>query len=285
MTAIYNYRIDNLASRLQDQQAERAKTIQKLKDATKYDSTMELIEKYGGVDGRPKSQGRESGEVAVTGESKGRQGRHSDIGVGPNPSRRTTMPPPPTANIQRRASASPATPHVEPSHDAMEPTAEFAPNAEDTLSPERPISRGQQAPPEPVFAAYPTPSSEPHWYDRIFDVLLGEDEMAPKNRIALICQTCRLVNGQAPPGTRSLGELGEWRCMSCGASNGTPKEDEGKRIVREVLSSGTAERSDADASDESEDEPEQQDMEEASGTAVDDGPAASVRKRRGRNKK
>ncbi|KAJ6779411.1 hypothetical protein PWT90_10844 [Aphanocladium album] len=47
--------------------------------------------------------------------------------------------------------------------------------------------------------------------------------------------TCRLVNGQAPPGTRSLAELGVWRCMACHATNGAV--DEGKRIVDEVLAS------------------------------------------------
>lgn len=64
-------------------------------------------------------------------------------------------------------------------------------------------------------------------------MLLGEDETAPKNRIVLICQKCRLVNGQAPPGTKSLSEIGTWKCMSCGEPNG--EMDEGKRIVHEVL--------------------------------------------------
>lgn len=72
-----------------------------------------------------------------------------------------------------------------------------------------------------------------HWYDRIMDTLLGEDETAAKNRIVLICKQCRLVNGQAPPGTNSLAEVGLWKCMGCGASNG--EENEGKRIVKEVL--------------------------------------------------
>lgn len=67
------------------------------------------------------------------------------------------------------------------------------------------------------------------------DLMLGEDEMAPKNRIVLICQNCRLVNGQAPPGTKTLAELGKWKCVACGAING--EMDEGKKIMREVLES------------------------------------------------
>lgn len=51
-------------------------------------------------------------------------------------------------------------------------------------------------------------------------MLLGEDETLPHNRLALICQTCRLVNGQAAPGVKTLEEVGRWRCGGCGAWNG-----------------------------------------------------------------
>jgi len=76
------------------------------------------------------------------------------------------------------------------------------------------------------------------WYDRILDVLLGEDETSPKNRTVLICRHCRLVNGQAPPGVRRVEEVGEWRCFGCGARNGT---DEGRKIVEEVIEEATGE--------------------------------------------
>lgn len=54
------------------------------------------------------------------------------------------------------------------------------------------------------------------------DVILGEDEAQPRNRLALLCRNpeCGLVNGLAPPGTRSLEDVGRWRCMACGAWNG-----------------------------------------------------------------
>lgn len=86
------------------------------------------------------------------------------------------------------------------------------------------------------------------------DLMLGEDEMAPKNRLVLICQNCRLVNGQAPPGTKSLAELGAWKCMSCGTLNG--EMDEGKKIMQQVLGSpklSTGSRSDDRNSDSSSD--------------------------------
>lgn len=127
----------------------------------------------------------------------------------------------------------------------------------------------------------PPAPSEPHWYDRIFDVLLGEDETAAKNRIVLICRSCRLVNGQAPPGTKSLGEMGMWKCMACGTPNG--EMDEGKRIVREVLKSHEKEK-DASSSKEprtpeTDDGVKQAEDSELSSSHTD-GPAASVKARR-----
>jgi hypothetical protein len=95
--------------------------------------------------------------------------------------------------------------------------AEFAPNA-------------FSAPPQ--YATGADINMGGHWYDRVLDLLLGEDETSPKNRIILICQNCRLVNGQAPPGTKSLAELGKWKCFGCGQLNG--EEDEGAKAVQEM---------------------------------------------------
>ncbi|OTA92213.1 hypothetical protein M434DRAFT_396576 [Hypoxylon sp. CO27-5] len=230
--AYFSFRIDTLESRLKDQQAERAKTIQKLKDATKYDSTLELLEKYGGtVEKRnqpKKPEGDEDGGEDQQRKGPNRKGRQS---TGPSvPSTRINIPPPPTANIQRPLHVHPSAPlsHQGPSRiphphappPEQQPTEEFAPNA---------------GPLPPSYAQYDVNPGPPRWYDRIMDLMLGEDEMASKNRIVLICQNCRLVNGQAPPGTKSLVELGTWRCISCGSLNG--EMDEGKKIIREVLGS------------------------------------------------
>ncbi|TQN69613.1 Endoplasmic reticulum junction formation protein lunapark [Colletotrichum shisoi] len=238
VTAFFNYRIDTLSARLKEQQAERAKTIQKLKEATRYDTTLELLEKYGGNEGKGKGR-----KQSVTDEEKRQQqhqqrrqqgGRHNESAAGG----RTNIPPPATANIQRRdgpfpGPASPAPPGIQAGQrppqtpNGLEPTEEFAPNA--YAHPPPPPSQSQH------FAqADGTPGSS-HWYDRIMDLLLGEDETASKNRIALICANCRLVNGQAPPGTKTLSEIGTWKCMGCGAANG--EMDEGKRIMQEVLGS------------------------------------------------
>ena len=76
-----------------------------------------------------------------------------------------------------------------------------------------------------------TSDHQSKWYDRLVDVLLGEDENVAKNRLAMICTKCRLVNGLAPPGVKTLEELGEWRCGDCGAWNGLDHET--MRMVKE----------------------------------------------------
>ncbi|KAL2269345.1 hypothetical protein VTJ83DRAFT_1529 [Remersonia thermophila] len=233
ITAFYEYRIERLGARLKEHQEERAKTIQKLKDATKYDSTLELLEKYGGESrNKPGPKPTEEGGAPDDDKAAPVKAKHQGL-----PSR-INMPPPPTANIQHPPTLgpNPAQPHplsrpvtpvpAVPQHADMAGPAEFAPNAFDG---------------KPPHAYIPYPSAapvEPRWYDRILDMLLGEDETAAKNRIALICARCRLVNGQAPPGTKSLSELGMWKCMACGAPNG--EIDEGKRIVAEVLGARAA---------------------------------------------
>ncbi|KAF6834536.1 Protein lunapark [Colletotrichum musicola] len=230
VTAFFNYRIDSLSVRLKEQQTERAKTIQKLKDATKYDSTLELLEKYGGSENKGKNKKQGAGDEEKKPRQQGDRPQH--------PGGRTNMPPPPTANIQRPGAHSPG-PHQlqqRPQQpNGLEPTEEFAPNAYPAGQPLPPPPQPQPQPQQQQHFAQADGLGSSHWYDRIMDLLLGEDETASKNRIVLICAHCRLVNGQAPPGTKALSELGTWRCMGCGAKNG--EMDEGKRILQEVLGS------------------------------------------------
>lgn len=312
ISAIFTFRIESLSAKLKDQQTERAKTIQKLKDATKYDSTLELLEKYGGPENKPSKNDKKGGAADEDGGDQvaGKQSRQS---IGTGTPGRTTLPPPPTANIPRgdarQPLSAPGTPqpglrsqlstpqqrqhHREPIN-AMAPSAEFAPNA---YGPEGP-------PPAQHYdiGAY-RGGDESHWYDRILDLLLGEDETAPKNRIVLICKQCRLVNGQAPPGTKALSEIGTWKCMACGAVNG--EMDEGTRIVKEVLGESSkktkSERagieeiiSQVDNNDgssdlvevEKEDEPDKdEDAIEVDGKGASQGDQTGLRKRKGKGKK
>lgn len=80
-------------------------------------------------------------------------------------------------------------------------------------------------------------------------MLLGEDETSPKNRLVLICQNYQLVNGQAPPRIKSLGELGRQRCKNCGAWNN--EETEARKVIADIQQAVTE---DHEAAKSSEDE-------------------------------
>ena len=206
---------------MDDLQKQRDVTIKKLKTATKYDSTQELLKKYGGTPTpKPKFAGGSDRKV-----SPQQDGQRTQQG------QRTGFAPPPTANIPGRQMSTP--PHGAPqrpvppqleqppspvqqlfSLQQQSPTAEFAPNA------------------FPSATQYASASKGPHWYDRLMDVLLGEDETLPGNRLALICNNCRLVNGQAPPGVKRLEDIGKWRCGGCGAMSG--EENDLKGIIEKI---------------------------------------------------
>ncbi|KAH7077630.1 hypothetical protein BKA63DRAFT_601704 [Paraphoma chrysanthemicola] len=220
LTSYFDYRISNTEKYLKKLNKERDATIERLKEATKYNSTQQLLEKYG-ASPKQKEQAPSSGKKNSQGPQKPAQA----------PGPRTGIAPPPTANIQRphgqqqpltpqrvpsnvSSPQGPSPPQRLPSPDA--PSAEFAPNAFGPADLTKQFS-----------AAPPTTFTQTHWYDRILDALLGEDETQPKNRLALICSECRLINGQAPPGARSLEDVGRWRCGGCHAWNGKekPRED------------------------------------------------------------
>ncbi|KAI1419745.1 hypothetical protein F5Y12DRAFT_194714 [Xylaria sp. FL1777] len=244
----YSFRLDSLESRLKARQEERAKTIQKLKDATRYDSTLELLEKYGGSSekrNKAKKQ-KDANDGAPTPDHDGSRKKHRQSIDSSHLTGRTHLPPPPTANIQRPSTASGlppnrhgqfSSPSLEPipSSPQHQPIEEFAPNA---------------GPLPPTYNQYELNPGPPRWYDRILDLMLGEDETAPKNRIVLICHKCRLVNGQAPPGVKNVAELGAWKCMGCGATNG--EMDEGKKIIQEVLGGKKTFRDESRSTDERE---------------------------------
>jgi hypothetical protein len=284
LNAWYDYRVKNVEARLREATKERAKVIEKLKIATKYDSTQQLLDKYGGSGGGANKQQDPSQQQGKTSKRKiaGRQSLPAHQGP------RTGFAPPPTANIpgrqpspqnpldaRLRAATQGSAPQIPPQvpHQPQQPppsNESFAPNA---------------------FPSQPAPTSAPApaWYDRILDVVLGEDETSSKNRFALICAApaCRLVNGQAPPGARSLEDVGRWRCKGCGQMNGVESEV-GKVLQqaerkREVSGSSSEvpkvtemeERAVKKEEDNDDDEEDEESEEQSSG--VDTTPAESTR--------
>ncbi|KAJ5344360.1 uncharacterized protein N7506_002725 [Penicillium brevicompactum] len=197
----FDYQISRNQARLDDFHNQREETIEKLKVATKYNTTQELLEKYG-------AESPKASPAPKSDTGKQQPPQHQ------SPAPRTGLPPPPTANIRRPPSA-PQTPS-NPSPQPPSPPIELA-----------------HAPPQVQHGEY---IEQPHWYDRLLDVLLGEDETQPRNRMVMICTQCRLVNGQAPPGIKTPEELGRWRCGSCGAWNGV--ESEATKILSSLRQDG-----------------------------------------------
>ncbi|KAJ9489408.1 hypothetical protein VN97_g3879 [Penicillium thymicola] len=214
---IFDYRISRLQRRLDDFHKQREETIEKLKVATKYNSTQQLLEKYGGESPKPSP-----GPKGQTEKGKpAQQPQHVP---------RTGLPPPPTANIRRPPSTS-QTQNEPPSPDYPSPPLELTQGGPQTpqqpsfpppFTPQPPTDQPSFAP--NAFSQNGESIEQPHWYDRLLDVLLGEDETQPRNRMVMICSACRLVNGQAPPGIKTPEELGRWRCGSCVAWNGVESE-------------------------------------------------------------
>lgn len=289
LDAYYNWRIAESQSSLDKLIKQRETTIEKLKIATKYNSTQQLLDKYGGT---PKK--RQSSPNGL----KKRKSEGGQSNQGTPQGGRTGFMPPPTANIPGRSPTSgltvpqgtESTPQSPVLADPTRPSEEFAPNAFGSPMPRPPMQVATTQ-----YAAEGT-----KWYDRILDVVLGEDETQAKNRIVLICDNCRLVNGQAPPGTRTLEEVGKWRCSSCQAWNGVESEE--NRILKQIsaeaplpsatdVSSTAAGPTEAASSREESSEYEEADedvvgeSEPAVGGATDTPPANSTRSKARQRKK
>lgn len=143
------------------------------------------------------------------------------------------------------------------------------------------------------YSSAPSTSfTQSHWYDRILDALLGEDETQPKNRLVLICSECRLVNGQAPPGARTAEDIGKWRCGGCKAWNGKARpHEEVANLVQNWDAERTAKAKEMvrDAEEEDivgEDEEEEPEVQEMVEVKEDTPPSKSTRsKMKGKGKK
>ncbi|MCJ1281391.1 hypothetical protein MMC26_000710 [Xylographa opegraphella] len=235
LTTFYDYRITKLQTRVNTLQKQRDATINKLKAATKYNTTQQLLDKYGGTPSKPKSSSESARKTSPT---QTRSGASRET--------RTSFVPPATANIPGRniPVSLPTTPQRSTLLiDQVGPTPPFtaAANTPPWRQESSPIEQSAEFAPNAFSAApqYAQIGGGPIWYDRFMDVLLGEDETLPRNRIVLICKKCRLVNGQAPPGIKQLEDVGTWRCSGCGTMNG--EESDAKKIVADINRKVTSE--------------------------------------------
>lgn len=101
LDAWYDYRVKNAQSRLNELTAEREAVIAKLKKATKYDSTQQLLDKYGGSPKQQQQQQQRS-KSPSGGAGKRKPSARQSLPAQFQPGQRTGFAPPPTANIPSR---------------------------------------------------------------------------------------------------------------------------------------------------------------------------------------
>ncbi|CUS07782.1 unnamed protein product, partial [Tuber aestivum] len=224
----YNYRIGNAENALEELQTKQNDTIEKLKAATKFSTTQSIIEKYGGGSSSPadtdKKQKKPDTPQGGSINQQLRQRPQSRSGPqGPPQVAGPTAPPTPQQIQQQTIQQQMMAQQPPPPHNPPQP---------------QPSSQQLNQPEE---------ATAPKWYDRLLDVIVGEDETGAKNQYALICKNCRIVNGLAPPGTTSLEDMECWGCVRCGTWNGCPP---GQR--RYAGSEGGARRPTPDTQDGSE---------------------------------
>jgi hypothetical protein len=241
----YGKRIAAAESRLEDLQMEQRTTIEKLKAATKYSTTQSLIEKYGGAPASPSFSDMNVSRRPSVASPAGPIGRPQTPQNPPQPPRGSVSPSQPQQPLPANA------PVLSPEQIRIQQQllAQQKAGIPPQFGGQSPVTPPQQLKPSAIGAPQqpqglgivPLPTTQPpsqqhiqpeeatapKWYDRILDVVLGEDETSAKNRFALICGNCRMVNGLAPPGTRSLDDMEQWGCARCGTMNGGKK----KKIV------------------------------------------------------
>lgn len=116
-----------------------------------------------------------------------------------------------------QAPSSPGKPELPQSPTAQPPTQPPPPQQRHQQR-GQPLQELQAYPLGPVYNA----NYQPSWYDKILDIIVGEDEYSPKSRYALICQNCRRHNGLAQPG--ELPQYVIYICPQCGFRNGQEKK-------------------------------------------------------------
>jgi len=259
----YNYRIGNAEGALEELQTKQNDTIEKLKAATKFSTTQSIIEKYGrgSSSGSSSSADTDKKQQQKSGTPQGgsanqqlRQRPESQSGLQGPAQVASPIAPSTTQQIQqqfiqqqmmaqqRAGLPSPAQMQLQP-YPGIKPDT---PEISGRPSLNAPLPNLPQTQPSSQQLIQPEEATSPKWYDRLLDVIVGEDETSAKNRYALICRNCRMVNGLAPPGTTSLEDMEGWGCARCGTWNGSlpgqrrcaKNEGGARRLTPDILDGG-----------------------------------------------
>lgn len=201
---------------LQEQQKEK---IEDLKQSTNFYSTKALLERFDSSYPQPEKQsqrGKSSG-LPNSDPAKRQQGlrnrkQHSQNSTGGNSrpsSKRNSMIAPENFEFA---------PDLPSLQQKPQPTTESAAaNSNIPIDPSTSLPNINN----PSLAPIHNVGYQPRWYDRILDMIVGEDEYSPKYRYALICEKCHRHNGLALPGESP--QYVVYFCPGCNHRNGTKK--------------------------------------------------------------
>lgn len=237
---------------LEELQSKKKDTIEKLKDITNFSTTQSIIEKYGGSSPADAGKQRPKGSPANQQPPRGPSGPQGPQGPQQGPQGQAPAPPPTSNEFQQQLIQQQMLAQQRAGLPSPLQTLPALPDINLGMSsalgsPSRsvPVLNLQQTQPSSQQHLQSEEATSPKWYDRILDVIVGEDETSARNRYALICKSCRMVNGLAPPGTTSLNDMEGWGCVRCGTLNGPlpaprrAEESEGRPAgPAEVLDSG-----------------------------------------------
>ncbi|KAG0057227.1 hypothetical protein BGZ83_000640 [Gryganskiella cystojenkinii] len=231
ITVWYRRAKTNEEAQLQLLRADQRLKVEELKKKTAYYSTKTLLERYdsssqqqrsngprlNGPDGRPLPQNGQPKSLQPNMMDPGLRQR-TGLGV-------TNAQGVPLGQGQRPLGLSPGQQHLHP---------QLSPNA--PRGPQGP--QGLYGPQPPTFAhngmpAQHTPNTERHWYDKIVDVIVGDE--GPDTKYALICGQCFAHNGLALP--QEIDDI-QYVCPKCNFFNPSRRKVRmGQSSIRPPLSS------------------------------------------------
>ncbi|KAK6199357.1 uncharacterized protein RJT21DRAFT_46191 [Scheffersomyces amazonensis] len=208
----YTFLINSKSNQLINLKKKHKQKIEDLKRITNFNTTNELLDKFGDEKDKPKPK--------------------SNLSTKPKSNLPTQIPNNPTIN---RSGVIDVNKLSETQLKKL--NINITPNK--PLPQQTPQSHAQSqiqssTPPPPKVASTPPKRT---FQDRILDLLIGSDNSeAVENRYALICYKCYAHNGLAPPHTDNPSAI-KFKCMQCGTLNGHGVLDaELKDLINESLS-------------------------------------------------
>ena len=240
----YSRRIENEESILEALRAEQRQKVEELKEKTNFYSTQSLLDRYdpdapGSAQSTPKTKEqmiarrfgsrRDLHDTLVSSPS-----RESLTPISKNRSRHSDV----SSNSQADATTSLQSniPHSQSEWSLAE---QLGDNTSDENNNYSNADENGALPPlqQPVVEPY-----RPGVFDRLLDLLVGEDENGPSKRTALICKFCRAHNGLAPRDELGNGvENIRYLCPRCGNWNGKEPEESKEKLMldKEVKQANT----------------------------------------------